>query len=178
MERGAPGSRAPPSAGSPEGGARRVAGSRPEPRRGAAARKLQLGGRPGSGAAESASGRRLPLLACREPDAGGGRSPGAAMGAERGGDAATAAAEARGLLLAGAEAAAAAGEAPDWWSRGRGAGLGLTGGWGRGPPARGRPAASRVLGAGCWVLSPGSRAPGPGLRRAAPPRAPGPRPGG
>lgn len=37
-------------------------------------------------------------------------------GTGRGGDAATAVAEARGLLLAGAEAAA--GEAWDWWSRG------------------------------------------------------------
>lgn len=54
------------------------------------------------------------------------------MGAERGGDAATAAAEARGLLLAGA---AAAGEAGDWWRRGRGEGPGLTERRLRGPGA-------------------------------------------
>lgn len=55
------------------------------------------------------------------------------MGAERGGDAATAAAEARGLLLAGA---AAAGEAGDWWRRGRGEGPGLTERRLRGPGSR------------------------------------------
>ncbi|XP_028356121.1 uncharacterized protein [Physeter macrocephalus] len=133
MERGARGARArpprpPPSAGLPVRGARPVTGSsgrpRPAPSRCRGCRKLRLSSRPGSGAPKPASGKRLPLLDYWQQDAGGRRSLGAAMGAERGGDAATAAAEAGGLLLAGAEAAAA-GEARDWWSRGQSEGPGM-----------------------------------------------------
>lgn len=77
---------------------------------------------------------------------------GAAKGAERGGDAATAAAEAGGLLLAGAEAVAA-GEARDWWSRGQSEGPGLKKCWLRGRGAE----AVRPPDGWRWLLGPGPR---------------------